>query len=150
MTERTTGLMRLMALAGDYSDTDWTDPANTPPANARAFKSTRRSVLFELVGRASTNPDAAEVDLGALLVDAWLGYESRALRDPTNPVLGKVIRRGQSIVEASPTSSALLGRIRLVATDVTPGTVCRLHLELTAVGALTAVEVVLVEGGRLL
>ncbi len=148
MTERTTGLMRLMGLSGDYADLDWTDPANTPPASARPFKSTSREVIFELVGRASTDNDAAEVDLGALEVDAWLGYESRALRDPTDPSQGKVIRRGLSSVEA--TMATIPGRVRMVASDVTPGTTCRLNLTLTIVGALVGLEVVLVEGGRLL
>ena len=130
-------LLRRISLAGDYTDTDWTDPANSPPTIGVA-KATATKMTFALVGKASASDDAAVVDVGALLVDSYLATE-----------LGSgAIVRGKSIVEVE--GVPISGRILLVATDVVIGLQVRLHLTLTNVAALPALDVELLDGGRVL
>lgn len=138
-------LLRRLVLSGDHVDPNWTDPSVEVPDNARAFVATASRVVFDVIGKASGDPGAAEADVGAMLVDAWVGYEG-GLRDPADPAAGKTIRRGLSVVEES--GQALSARIRIVATDVVEGSTCHLNLALTVVGALPAVDVILVAGGR--
>jgi hypothetical protein len=138
-------LVRRLALAGDFADADWTNPANPVPDNARPFRVVAQQIQFEIVGRDGTGDGAIEVDVAGLTVDAWVGYEGE-LRDPSNPSAGKTIRRGLSIVEA--TASTISGRVRLLATDCELGGVGRLNLALTNVGALAAVHVRIVSGAR--
>lgn len=138
-------LIRRLALTGDYADTDWTNPANPVPDNARPFKVVAGQILFEIIGRDSAGDGGNEVDVGAMLVDAWVGYEGGD-REPGNPSAGKTIRRGLSVVEAE--GAARSGRIRLVATDARPGDVGRLNLTLTGVVGLPAVHVRVVAGAR--
>ncbi len=124
------------ALSGDFSHADWTNPANPPPDSARPFRVTATSVVFDIIGKASTAEGAAEVDVGGLTIDAWIAYETGT----------GGFRRETSIVESS--GQPLTTRIRLVSTEAVPGEVGRFHLALTNVGALTAVDVELVAGGR--
>ncbi len=138
-------LLRQLKLSGDYADTDWTNPANPAPDNARRFKVTSKKIVFEIEGRVGTDAQAAEQDVGGLEVDAWVGYEA-GLRDPSDPSLGHVIRRGLSVVEAM--NSPLPGRVRLLASDTQVGGTGRLNLNLTSVGGLAAIHVRIVSGAR--
>ncbi len=140
-------LVRRLALAGNFADDDWTNPANPVPDNARPFRVTSTSIQFELIGRDGTGDGALEVDVAGLTVDAWVGYEGE-LSDPSDPSAGKTIRRGLSIVEADANSLPLSGRVRLIATDAESGGIGRLNLNLTNVGALAAVHVKIVSGAR--
>ena len=137
--------IRRLALSGDFADLDWTNLANPVPQNARRFKVTDARLLFDIVGRASTDTNAIEVDVGAMVVDAWIGYEGLP-RDPADPTGPKVIRRGQSVVEA--TSGTLSTRIRLEATGTEIGSTAVMNMILTGVAGLTAVDVELVAGAR--
>jgi hypothetical protein len=138
--------IRRLALTGDYADDDWTDPANPVPQNARRFKVLAPRLLFDVIARASTDTDAEEVDVGAMVIDAWVGYESRP-RDPSDPTGPKTIKRGQSVVEA--TTKTLSTRIRLESTGTELGAAAVLNVTLTGV-AVSAVDIELVDGGRLL
>jgi len=137
-------ILRRLKLSGDYSDADWTNPANAPPDNARPFKATRDKIVFELIARTGTGDDADEVDIGALQVDAWVGFEGE-LREPGNPAAGRTIRRGLTVVEA--TNSTIPGRVRLLASDAEVGGVGRLNLALTGV-AIPALHVKIISGAR--
>ena len=132
-----------MGLSGDYADLDWTDPAVAIPGNARTFKATAETIIFEVIGKASTAEDADQADVGAMVVDAWVGWESRS----ASTTGGRpAITRGQSVVEA--TGGTLGTRIRVESTGATRGDVGRINLTLTGVAALTAVDVVIVSGAR--
>jgi hypothetical protein len=129
-------LIRKLSLSGWTFDTDWTDPANTPPDNARRLRFTSPTVQFALVGKDGTGGAALDVDVGTLTVDAWLGVE-----------VGTQVRREASLVEA--TGSELSSRIRIISTDVIPGTIGRLNIKnLTNVGALPALWIYLLHGAR--
>lgn len=130
-------LIRRLALSGDYADTDWTDPAVTPPENAGRFKALSGVAKFALRGRASSAPDAAIVSLGAMTVDAY------ALTD----LPGGGSARGKSVVEVEGTT--IKGTIILVAADLTVGSTVRIHLSLVTVSA-PVVELLLLGGGRVL
>lgn len=128
-------LIRRLALSGDFADADWTNPANPPPDTARELKVTSSPMRFALIGKASTADDAAGADLGALTVDAYLVTK-----------VGDGYARSKSVVEIE--GDVLSGKVILVAGDVARGDVVRLHLALTGVGALTALDVELLSGGR--
>jgi hypothetical protein len=140
-------LARRLALSGDFADLDWTDRANAVPDNARPFKATASEIVFEIIGRDATGDGANEVDVGSMVVDAWVGYEG-PLRDPADPTQGRTIRRGLSVVEAEGTTRS--ARIRLVATDARPGEIGHINLTLTNVAGLASVHVRVVSGARVL
>ena len=132
-----------MGLSGDYADLNWTDPAVAIPGNAGRFKATAETIIFEIIGKASTDEDAVQADVGAMVVDAWVGWESRsAVTSGGRPA----ITRGQSVTEA--TGGTLGTRIRVESTGATRGDVGRINLTLTGVGGLTAVDVVTISGAR--
>ena len=95
-------LLRRLALSGDYNDTDWTDPANSPPTPGVA-KATATEMTFAIIGKASAAGDAAIADVGTLMVDAFLAIEL-----PSGAIV-----RGSSIVEVKGEPSS--GRVMLVA-----------------------------------
>lgn len=137
--------IRRLALSGDFADLDWTDPANPVPQGSRRFKVTGTKVLFDIIGRASTDTNAVEADVGPMVVDAWVGYLGLP-RDPSDPIGPRVVRRGQSVVEA--TSSTLTTRIRLESVGTEIGSMAVMNMILTGVGGLTAVDVEIVAGAR--
>jgi hypothetical protein len=129
-------LIRKCSLAGWTFDTDWTDPANAPPDNARRLKFTRSTVQFALLGKDGTGDAALDVDVGTLTVNAWLGIQ-----------VGTQVRRGATIVEAI--GSELKSRIHVVSRDVIPGTFGWLNIaNLTNVGGLPALWIYLLGGAR--
>jgi hypothetical protein len=129
-------LIRRISLAGWTFDTDWTNPANSPPDNARRLKFTSTTVQLALVGKSGIEDAATQVDVGTLTVNAWLGME----------VAGAIIR-GQTIVET--VSSELGTRIKIISTDVTPGAYGRFNIvNLTNIGGLPALWVYLISGAR--
>jgi len=130
-------LLRQLSLsAGPFADTDWLDPAITPPDNARRFKATDTELKFALRGRATPAPDAALVSLGVMTVDAYVLIE----------LPGGGTARGKSVAEVE--GAALPGQVMLVST-LAAGTIGRVHLTLTAVSA-PVVELLLLSGGRIL
>jgi len=129
-------LIRRISLSGWTFDTDWTDPANPPPDSSPRLRFTNSTVQFALVGKDGLGDGAANVDVGTLTVDAWLGLET-----------GGQMRRGATIAEA--TGEELSGRVHLVSNDAIPGTIGRLNIaNLTNVGALPALWVYLLGGAR--
>jgi hypothetical protein len=128
---------RISTASGFTGDADWTNPANQRPDAARLIEAVATEIHFTIEGRASNEPDASLVDVGALTVDAWLAFE----------VAGG-IRRHVSIVEVA--GAELSGRVKLVATDVTIGD--RVALNLVSFTAPTAPAhwVRVVSGGRVL
>jgi hypothetical protein len=129
-------LIRRISLAGWAFDTDWTNPANAPPDNARRLKFTSSTVLFAVVGKDGTGDAALDVDVGTLTIDAWLGLE-----------VGGQVRRGGSIVETR--ASELNARILLKANDAVPGMFGYLNISsLTNVGALASLWVYILSGAR--
>lgn len=128
--------IRRIILAGWAFDTDWTDPANPPPDNSPRLRFTSSTVQFALVGKDGLGDGAANVDVGMLTVDAWLGIET-----------GGQMRRGASLAEA--TGKELSGRVHLVSNDAIPGTTGRLNIaKLNKVGGLPALWVYLLGGAR--
>jgi len=126
---------QLVLSPGAYADTDWLDPAITPPSNARRFK-VLGDLKFALRGRATTAPDAALASLGVMTVDAYVLVE----------LPGGGSARGKTVVEVE--LVPLASQIILVS-SVIPGRISRLHLTLATVSA-PVIEVLLLEGGRLL
>jgi hypothetical protein len=125
-----------------FTDSDWTDPANDPPGYARPFVATSDEVVFAIIGKADTSEAAVDADVGAMTVDAWVGWERpEVLRASGRPA----IRRGLSVVEASTTP--LLTRIAFRATDANKGDVGHLHLDLASI-TVPAIDVVIISGGR--
>lgn len=131
-------IVRRLALSGDYADTDWTDPAIAMPDNARRIKVTGDQLIFALRGKSEASDAGTDVDVGTLTVDAYLVSE-----------LGGTGRaRGETLVEVK--GDVVLGKIKLVGNDLARGEIVRLHLALTNVGALAALDVQLLTGGRVL
>lgn len=130
-----TAVRQLVLAPGPYADTDWLDPAVTPPDNARRFRIIADQLQFALRGRASTAPDAAIVSLGVMTVDAYVAIE----------LPGGGVSRGKSVAEVE--GSALAGQILLESSIASLGCIGRLHLTLTDVSA-PVVEALLVSGGR--
>lgn len=129
-------LIRRQNLAGWTFDTDWTDPANPPPDNARRLKFTSSTVRIALVGKSDTTDAATNVDVGALTINGWLGIE-----------IGSSIVRGQSIVETN--AGELSAQVLIAFDDVVPGSTGWLNIaNLTNVGGLAALWVYIVSGAR--
>lgn len=120
---------------GPYADTNWLDPAVTPPDNARRFRLVGEQLQFALRGRASEAPDAAIVSLGTMTVDAFVALETP----------GGGVSRDKSVLETE--GSSLPGQVLLQSRVYSRGAVGRLHLTLTDVSA-PVVEALLLTGGR--
>ena len=131
-------LLRKIVTAGPaFTDTDWLDPALSPPIpdNARRFRILDTEMRFALRGRADSTPGAADVDLGAMTVDAYVLIE---LRDGG-------LTRGKTIIEVE--LSPLDSQIYMRSTGLPRGLVGRLHLDLAVVSA-PVIDVLLLDGGR--
>jgi hypothetical protein len=136
-------LVRRLAPTGDYTDTDWTNPATPPPDNARAIKLVDSTLEVALQGKASDADDAAVVDVGGLLVDAYLVTK-----------VGEGFVRGPSIGDLINDGDPVSGKMLLRFPDVARGTTVYLHLALTgvqaaAVAATGTVSVTSTPGGNL-
>ena len=130
-------VIRKLVLAGDYSDTDWTDPAIAPPDNARRFRILSRDMTFAVRGRSSSAPDAPAVSLGGMTIDAYVLIEiDDKVGGPT---------RGKSVAEVE--GGPLDATIFLRSSGLPTGRVGRVHVDLVGVTA-PVVEVVLLDGGR--
>ena len=127
---------KIVATGPTFDDADWLDPANDPPDNAPRIKILSRPVVFALRGRASSDPAAAIVALGAMTVDAYMLIE----HDDGGA------SRGRSIVEAE--SATLPGQV-MFESNMATGGVGRLHLTLAAITA-PVIDVLLLDGGRTL
>lgn len=127
--------IRRINLGGGFTgDSDWTVPANTPPAAAKRLRATNTTMKFALVGKASTADDAANESLGTMTVDAWLGLE-----------VGDGMARHASVSEAA----GVVGKsqVVLVEADCIPGQVYRLNIAALASVSAGALWVYILDGG---
>jgi hypothetical protein len=115
-------LARRQPLTGSFSDPDWTNPATPPPDNVRAIKLVGDALELAIQGKASEAADADVVDVGSLLVDAYLVTK-----------VGDGFVRGPSIGDLVNDGDPVSGKMLLRFPDVARGTTVYLHLALTVV-----------------
>lgn len=121
-------------------DDDWTDPATTdPPASERLFI-TEATIVIAVAGRSSLEDDATAVDVGDLLIDAWVGVQFGQ-----GVLLG--MSRDRSIVEITGAKSS--ARVRIVSQYAPQGGFAWLNLPSIAnPGSVPALWCYVIRGAR--
>ena len=140
-------LRRFIPGGATWTDADILDPTADVPGYMRKFRATASEVVIDVYGKTGTDAGDLEESVGAMTIDAYVGWESPSSVAPeSNPPATErpSIRRGQTLIES--TGVVAPGVTRIVA-EGEPGAIGILRLDLLAIGS-TALEVTIIRGGR--
>lgn len=141
-------LRRFTPGGATWTDADVLDPDADVPAYMTKFVATDDAVIFDIIGKVSSDASSYAANVGSMTADAYVGWEQpEVMASGSSPPATErpSVRRGQSVIETSflvsPTTIRLTALAERGATGI-------LWLDLASIPLGISIDVVLVQGGR--